>query len=86
MRLDALPGLAVNLIGISPLTWPIRRLAARCTRTRSSKLPAVTSSTVTIEIHTARDPRATSVTALIYVGSASRTLPGGVVLAPGRRP
>jgi hypothetical protein len=51
MRLNALLALAGNLTGIAPLTWAIRRLAARHVRTRASKLPAETSNTVTIEIH-----------------------------------
>jgi len=65
MRLNALLGLVVNLIGISPLTWAIRRLAKRRVRTRPSKLPAATTNTVTIEIHSAGHQLATSVTASV---------------------
>jgi hypothetical protein len=66
MRLNALLALAGNLIGIAPLTWAIRRLAARRVRTRSSKLlTAETSNTVTIEIRSDGRQRATSVTASV---------------------
>jgi hypothetical protein len=65
MRLNALLGLAVNLIGIAPLTWAIRRLAARHARMRSSKLPPDTSSIITIEIRSDGPQHATSVTASV---------------------
>jgi hypothetical protein len=65
MRLNTLLGLAVNLIGIAPLTWAIRRLAARHARTRSPKLPSDTSNTITIEIHSDGPEHATSVTASV---------------------
>jgi hypothetical protein len=65
MRLNELLGLAGNLIGIGPLTWAIRRLAARHARTRSSKLPATTSNIVTIEIRSDGMQDATSVTASV---------------------
>jgi hypothetical protein len=48
MRLNALLALAGNLIGIAPLTWAIRRLAARRVRAHSSKLLAAETNTVTI--------------------------------------
>jgi hypothetical protein len=63
MRLNALVALAGTLIGIAPLTWAIRRLAARHVRTRSSKLlTAETSNTVTIEIRSGGGQQATSIT------------------------
>jgi hypothetical protein len=66
MRLNALLALAGNLIGIAPLAWAIRRLAARHVRTRPSKLlPAETSSTVVIEIHSGVHQQATSITASV---------------------
>ena len=49
MRMSELLGLAENLIGIGPLMWEIRRLAARRARKRSSKLTAETGNTVTID-------------------------------------
>ena len=69
MRLNALLGLAGNLIGISPLTWAIRQVAARRARTRSSKLPAETGNTVTIEIHSAGPQHATLVTASVTISA-----------------
>jgi hypothetical protein len=71
MRLNALLGLAVNLIGIAPLTWAIRRLAARRARMRSPKLPPDTSNTITIEIHSDGPQHATSVTASVTVTETS---------------
>ena len=65
MRLNALLALAGNPIGIAPLTWAIRRLAARHVRTHSSKLLAAETNTVTIEIHSVGHQRATSVTASV---------------------
>ena len=66
MRLNALLALAGNLIGIAPLTWAVRRLAARYVRARSMKLlPAGQSSTVTIEIQPGGGQQATSITASV---------------------
>jgi hypothetical protein len=65
MRPSQLLSLAVNLIGIAPLTWTIRRLAERHVRKRSSEFPATTSNTVTIEIHSAGHQHGTSVTASV---------------------
>jgi hypothetical protein len=66
MRLNTLLALAGNLIGIAPLTWAIRRLMARHVPARAARLlPAETSSTVTIEIHSEGHRQATSITASV---------------------
>jgi hypothetical protein len=74
MRLNTLPGLAVNLIGITPLTWAIRRLATRRARTRSSKNQAAPNNTITIEIHTDGAQCATSVIASVTLPAVKQLL------------
>ena len=75
MRMSELLGLAGNLIGIGPLTWAIRRLAARRARARSSKLSAGTGNTVTIEIRSDRPQHATSVTASVTFSAVQQHTP-----------
>jgi hypothetical protein len=65
MTVSQLLGLAGNLIGIGPLTWAIRRVAARHVRAPSPKLPAETSNIVTIEIHSVGPQHVTSITASV---------------------
>jgi hypothetical protein len=74
VRLNALLALAGNLVGIAPLTWAIRRLAARHGRSRSSKLlPAETRTSVTIEIHSGGHQQATSITASVTFPADSKS-------------
>jgi hypothetical protein len=72
MRLNTLLSLAENLIGITPLTWAIRRLAERHARTRSPQVPAEPDNTITIEIRTGGPRCATSVTTSVTFSTAQQ--------------
>lgn len=74
MRLNTLLSLAENLIGTTPLTWVIRRLAERHARTRSSQVPAAPNNTITIEIRTGGTQCATSVTTSVTFAVNKRSL------------